>query len=175
MHTPTVREWMEDPTKTFGEDDSMREAVNWLAKESSAAVPVVDREGQVVGLLSEKDALRTIAHWTYDRVAGGTVGDDMSRLRVCLTPAMDLLAAVRAFLECNFACLPVLDGGRYVGQMSRARLLQGMVKWAAAIDAEQDERQAVSQSGDRPSSIEEMQRVAASHSPDQLAQLFRRD
>ena len=175
MEIPTVREWMEDPTKAFGEDDPMRQAVNRLAKESSAAAPVVDSAGQVVGLLTEKDALRTIAHWTYDRVAGGNVGEHMSPLKVRLSPEMDLLAAVRAFLECHFACLPVLDGDRYVGQLTRDLLLQGMVAWAAAIDAEQDERQASSQDFQRPSSIEAMQRLAASHTPDQLASLFRRD
>ncbi|MCP4202680.1 MAG: CBS domain-containing protein [bacterium] len=174
MEIPRVREWMEGPTETFGEGDSMRQAVNWLAKESTAAAPVVDSQGRVVGLLTEKDALRTIAHWTYDRVAGGTVGDHMSPLRVRLAPDMDLLTAVRAFLECNFACLPVIEDERYVGQMTRDRLLQGMVAWATAIDAEQDERQAP-QSVERPSSIEEMQRVAASHTPDQLARIFSRD
>lgn len=175
METPTVREWMEGPTKTFGEDDRMRQAVNRLAKESTTAAPVVDSAGRVVGLLTQKDALRTIAHWTYDQVAGGSVRDHMSPLRVRLSPEMDLLTAVRAFLECNFACLPVINGDRYVGQLTRDRLLQGMVAWATAIDAEQDERQAASQSFQRPSSIAEMQRVAASHTPDQLARIFRRD
>ena len=172
VETPTVREWMEGPAKTFGEGDSMRQAVNRLAKESTSAAPVVDSNGRVVGLLSEKDALRTIAHWTYDQVAGGSVGDHMSPLKVHLTPDMDLLTAVRAFLECNFACLPVIEGNRYLGQVTRDRLLKGMVAWATAIDAEQDERH---RSQERPSGIEEMQRVAASHTPDQLARIYSRD
>ena len=150
----------------------MRDAVNWLARSSTSATPVLDSDATVVGLLSEKDALRTIAHWGYDQVAGGTVGDHMSTLRVRLTPGMDLLTALRAFLECNFSCLPVIDSDRYVGQLTRSRLLEGMVAWAAAIDIEQDVRLSAIGEAKRPSSIEEMQRVAASHTPDQLARIF---
>jgi predicted transcriptional regulator len=164
---------MDKPSRTFRKDDSMREALNWLARSSNAAVPVVDNDGHVIGLLTEKDALRTIAHWSYDQVSGGTVGDYMSPLKVRLTPEMDLLKAVRAFLECNFSCLPVIDDQHYVGDVTRSRLLEGMAAWASSIDAEQDHRVSARSEIDRPSSIEEMQRVAASHTPDQLAAIFR--
>jgi len=175
VRTPTVREWMESPTRTFRESDSMRDAVNWLARTSTAATPVLDGDARVVGLLTEKDALRTIAHWAYDQVSGGTVGDHMSPLRIRLTPEMDLLTALRAFLECNFSCLPVIEDDRYVGQMTRSHLLEGMVAWASAIDAEHDQRASASGQTKRPSSIEQMQRVAASHTPDQLARIFSGD
>jgi CBS domain-containing protein len=172
VKTPTIREWMKQPIRIFRMDDPMSEAIHQLAKSSVAAVPVVDADGQVVGLLSEKQALRTIAGWTYDQVAGGTVGDHMSALSIRLNPDMDLLTALRAFLECDFSFLPVMENGRLVGRLTRNDLLKGMVAWASAIDAEQDERQSTTPEIERPSSIEEMQRVAASHTPDQLAEIF---
>lgn len=168
--TPTVREWMKQPIRILRVDDPMTEAINQLAKSSVAAIPVVDAEGKVVGLLSEKEALRTIATWIYEQVAGGFVADHMSALSIRLTPEMDLLTAMRGFLQCDFPFLPVIDEGRLVGRLTRNDLLKGMVAWASAIDEEHDERQSTIK---RPSSIEEMQRAAATCTPDQLAEIFR--
>lgn len=170
---PTVRKWMDDPPEAFLQSDPMSGAINFLSKSAFSAMPVVDDAGSLVGLLTEKDALRTIAGWTYDSVAGGTVADYMSELRVLLAPEMDLLTALRAFLECNFACLPVTEDNRMIGCLSRDSLLKGMVAWATAIDKDRDKRLSSLSEIDRPSSIEEMQRVAASHTPNQLAEMFR--
>lgn len=170
---PTVRQWMEKPPDTFRPSDDMRRAVNFLSKSNQSALPVIGDDNQLVGLLTEKDALRTIAAWTYDGVAGGTVGDYMSPLQIRLSPDMDLLTALRAFLECNFDCLPVSQGDRLVGCLSRDDVLTGMVAWATAIDDDRDKRLTSPSEIKRPSNIEEMQRVAASHTPDQLAQIFR--
>ena len=171
--TPTVREWMQQPIRILRIDDPMTKAINELAKSSVAAIPVVDTEGKVVGLLSEKEALRTIATLIYERVAGGLVADHMSALSIRLTPDMDLLTAMRGFLQCDFSFLPVIDEGRLVGRLTRNDLLKGMVAWASTIDKEQDERQSTAPEIERPSSIEEMQRVAATCTPDQLAEIFR--
>jgi len=171
--TPTVSEWMQQPARILRANDSMSEAINQLAKSSVAAIPVVDADGKVVGLLSEKEALRTIALWTYEQVAGGLVADHMSAVSIRLTLDMDLLTAMRGFLQCDFSFLPVIDDGRLVGRLTRNDLLKGMVAWASAIDGEQDERQSSAPDHQRPSSIEEMQRAAASYTPDQLAEIFR--
>lgn len=174
IDTPRVRDWMKKPEQTLHASDSMREAIGRLARTSFPAIPVLDDTGRVVGLLSEKDALRTIAHWAYDGVAGGTVGDRMSPLEVQVTSEMDLLTAMRAFLECHFVCLPVIDDDRLVGRLHRHDVLKGLVEWALAIDAERDARMSRSQEHERPTAIEFIQRVAATHSREQLARIFRR-
>jgi len=85
----------------------MKQAMHDLARSPFPAMPVVDDFGVVVGVLTEKDCLRTVSQWAYEGVSGGTVGDHMSDLEVRVHPDMDLLNAARAFLECNFSCLPV--------------------------------------------------------------------
>ena len=164
---------MNKPPESFHTSGSMREAINRLARSEFSAMPVLGEHGVLVGLLTEKDALRTIAVWAYEGVAGGTVGDYMSPLTVRLTPEMDLLTALRAFLECNFHCLPVTEGAHLVGCLNRDDLLKGMVAWATAIDQDRDKRFSTPSEIERPSNIEEMQRVAASHTPNQLAEIFR--
>jgi len=172
--TPIVKNVMGRSTRAFNLDDSMKQAMHDLARSPFPALPVVDDTGSVVGVLSEKDCLRTVSHWAYDGVSGGTVGDHMSKLEVRITPDMDLLTAARAFLECNFSCLPVTDGGRLAGFVHRHDVLKGIDRWATAIDRERELRLKTTSGHERPSAIQHMQRVAASHTKEQLTQVFKK-
>ena len=174
VDAPTVRKLMTKAARTFRADEPMGEAMRALARSSFAVIPVIDNEGRLVGLLSEKDCLRTITQWAYDRVAGGTVGDYMSPLEVAVTPDMDVLTAARAFLECNFACLPVTEDDKLVGRLGRHEVLKGIDRWASAIDKDRGNRLTKTSEHERPSAIEEIQKVASSHNRDQLSQIFRK-
>jgi CBS domain-containing protein len=172
--TPIVRNYMKKASRTFRVDDDMADAMGVLARSSFAAIPVLDDDGLVVGLLTEKDVVRTIIQWAYDQRAGGPVGNYMSSLEVMVTPDMDLLTAARAFLECNFSCLPIMDGDRLVGRLIRHDVLKGIEKWAAEINKERESRLTTTSGHERPSAIEEIQKVASSHSRKQLSQIFRK-
>ena len=108
--TPIVKKYMKKASRTFHEDEEMAPCMSVLARSSFAAIPIVNDDNEVVGLLTEKDVIRTVINWAYDQRAGGSVGNYMSSLEVMVTPEMDLLTAARAFMECNFSCLPVMDG-----------------------------------------------------------------
>ena len=173
--TPIVRKYMKKPARTFREDEEMAPCMSILARSSFPAVPVVNDDGQVVGLLTEKDVIRTVINWAYDQRAGGSVGNYMSPLEVMVTPEMDLLTAARAFLECNFSCLPVLDDDVLVGRITRHDVLRGLEKWATEINKERAGRLTKTPEHERPSAIDEMQRVAASHTKEQLSEIFRKN
>ena len=172
--TPITRSFMKKASRTFNVDDSMADCMSALARSSFTAVPVVDKRGQVVGMLSEKDVIRTIIQWAYDQRAGGDVGDYMSPLEVNVTPDMDLLTAARAFLECNFSCLPVMDGDKLVGRLTRHDCLKGIEKWATEINKERAGRLTKTPDHERPSAMGEIQKVAATHTREQLSQIFRK-
>jgi predicted transcriptional regulator len=145
-----------------------------LARSPFPALPVVDEDQTVVGVLSEKDCLRTVSQWAYEGISGGTVGDHMSELEIRITPEMDLLTAARAFLECNFSCLPVTDNDRLAGFIHRHDVLKGIDRWATAIDRERELRLTTTSGHERPSAIQHMQQIAASHSREQLSQVFKK-
>lgn len=172
--TPIVRSFMKKASRTFRVDDDMAECMSALARSSFTAVPVVDRQGQVAGMLSEKDVIRTVIQWAYDQRAGGEVENYMSTLEVNVTPDMDLLTAARAFLECNFSCLPVMDGDKLVGRLTRHDCLKGIEKWATEINKERSGRLTKTSGPERPSAMGEIQKVASSHSREQLSQIFRK-
>lgn len=172
--TPIVRDYMKKASRTFRHDEEMAPCMSILARSSFPAIPVVDEDNQVVGLLTEKDVIRTIINWAYDQRAGGKVGDYMSSLEVMVTPEMDLLTAARAFLECNFSCLPVLDQDHLVGRLTRHDVLRGLEKWATEINKERASRLTQTSGHERPSAMGEIQKVAASHTREQLTQIFRK-
>lgn len=172
--TPIVRSFMKKASRTFRVDDIMADCMSALARSAFTAVPIIDERGHVVGLLSEKDVVRTIIEWAYDERAGGAVGDYMSSLEVIVTPDMDLLTAARAFLECNFSCLPVMEGERLVGRLTRHDVLKGIERWATEINKERASRLTKTPEHERPSAMGEIQKVAASHTREQLSQIFRK-
>jgi CBS domain-containing protein len=173
--TPIVKKYMKKPSRTFREDEDMAPCMSILARSSFPAIPVVNEDDEVVGLLTEKDVIRTVINWAYDQRAGGSVGDYMSPLEVMVTPQMDLLTAARAFLECNFSCLPVMDGDKLVGRITRHDVLFFNETATTEIYTERAGRLTKTPDHERPSAMEEIQRVAASHSREQLSQIFKKN
>ena len=172
--TPIVKSVMGKSTQAFRLADPMKEAMHDLARSPFPALPVVDDLGVVVGMVSEKDCLRTVSQWAYEGISGGTVGDHMSGIEVQVTPEMDLLNAARAFLECNFSCLPVTENDRLVGFIHRHDALKGIDQWATAIDRERELRLNTTSGHERPSAIQHMQKVAGSHTREQMSQVFKK-
>lgn len=172
---PTVRDVMRRPMRTFGTEQSMPEATGVIARSPLAAVPVVDENGQVVGLLTEKDCLRAVGRWAYEGISGGVVKDYMSDLTVRLTPQMDLLSASLAFIECNFACLPVMEADQLVGRLERHKLLTALENWASEINKELADRVTATSDHERPSAIPHMLKVVGSATKEQISQIFRKN
>lgn len=172
--TPIVKFVMGKSTQSFMADDPMQDAMHRLARSPFPALPVLDELERVIGVLSEKDCLRTVSQWAYEGISGGTVADHMSELEIRITPEMDLLTAARAFLECNFSSLPVTDEDHLVGFVHRHDVLKGIDRWAIAIDRERQLRLNSTSGHERPSAIQHMQQAAASHSVEQLSQVFKK-
>lgn len=172
--TPIVQFVMGKSTRSFHQDEPMKDAMHDLARSPFPSLPVVDDHNHLVGVLSEKDCLRTVSHWAYENISGGSVGDHMSSIDVRISPDMDLLTAARAFLECNFPCMPVTEGEHLVGFVHRHDVLKGIDRWATAIDRERELRLNTTSGHHRPSAIQHMQEVAATHSPEQMSQVFKK-
>lgn len=175
VETPTVRDVMKRPARTFETNQSMPEAAGIIARSPVSAIPVVDANGEVVGLLSEKDCLRAVSRWAYEGISGGVVADFMSEINVHLTPDMDLLSAAAGFVDCNFACLPVMDDDQLVGRLVRHELLTAIESWAADINRELAQRATAAPGHERPSAISHMLKVVGSHTRQQISQVFKKN
>ncbi len=120
---------------------SFKEIAARLRQQHAAAFPVLDADDSVIGVVSEADLLPKEAleagyeghrgplagprhHAEREKAAGLTAGDIMSRPAVTIG-AFDLVShAAHVMYDHKLSCLPVVDGGRLIGMITRADVLR---------------------------------------------------
>ena len=128
MNTPSVRDYMATRLLTLAPEMEINRAIQLLLERRLSGAPVLDAERRLVGVLSKKDCLKAVLNASYFQQLGGTVADYMSRDFETLAPELDLVSAAKHFLNSHFRRFPVLENGRLVGQISRADVLQALLK-----------------------------------------------
>lgn len=123
-----VREFMVTQVVTLSPDMDICSAMRLLLHHHISGAPVVDAEHRVVGILSEKDCLRVFANEAYFQEAVARVSDYMSRKVVTVGPEDELFHVAGLLLEHTFRRLPVVEGGKLVGQVSRHDVLMASLK-----------------------------------------------
>jgi CBS domain-containing protein len=145
-----VRDVMTTRVVTVRADARVKQAIQLLDDHQITAMPVVDVEGRLVGVVSEADVLRDAlmpdrrAHEIPSHAEGRTklllVGDVMTRLPMSVTVDADLAAAASVLVDTAIKCLPVVDDdGRVVGVVSRRDVIAVLAKRDPLIEAEVDE------------------------------------
>ncbi len=176
---PTARDFISKGIIVFRTDENIFDAIDRLVSKGYATAPVVDEEDHIVGILTDKDCLRTISSSIYEtgELKSGPVSDFMSPVKATVESNMDLFAVAHQFLQTNFVCLPVVEeDGRVLGQISRRDVLRGIQIWNNLDHKKRVKFMKNIQKGARrPSSIEDMQRMIGSYKKEQIAEVFRRE
>ena len=102
------------------------EAILLLLKHKISGMPVVDETGKLVGILSERDCLKTLVHARYHNLPTTRVADLMTTEVETIGPDADLLNVAELFLNRHFRRLPVIKEGQLVGQISRRDMLRAI-------------------------------------------------
>ncbi len=173
---PTASRLMTKPSLVLAPAIDIFDAIDSLIAKGIAAAPVVDGDGHLLGMLTEKDCLRVLSTAAYESQPGtATVATYQSPIPWFCEPGMDFFRVAEIFLQNNFPVLPVVEGGKLVGVINRAAVLRGIQGLHQEMEAAQRlVNQQTSQLKSRPSSIEDMQRLAAKSTPGQMARLMRR-
>jgi CBS domain-containing protein len=101
---------------TIRPEQSIREAISALVTHNVGALVVVDDAALPMGILSERDILRTIA--TNEAVFSQAVSELMSPNVIVGVPQDDLMSVAHTMTEKRIRHLPVVDQGRLVGIVS---------------------------------------------------------
>jgi CBS domain-containing protein len=120
---PTVRKYMDTSLDCIAPEMDIRDAVDFLLEHRVTGAPVV-KDGELVGILSEKDCLRLLTQ--EEGAHRGTVADYMIRNVVTIPSTMDIYFAAGIFLKNTFRRMPVVDGRRVVGQITRRDILRAI-------------------------------------------------
>lgn len=106
MHTLLVSDVMTTNLRTVYEDEAMNSADWDMAVNEIRHLPVVDGERKLVGLLSDRDVMRSMIE---NRGRSVTVGQVMSRAIKTVAPDMPAVDAVELMLRAKCHALPVVD------------------------------------------------------------------
>lgn len=128
-----VRDLMSTPAITVLGEAPVSEALHLLDQNQITAMPVVDRQGRLVGVISEADLIPD-ALLVLDRVpsypmrlsAGyrpRRVAEQMAHLVMSVRADEDLDGAIDLLRETMVKSLPVTDGDRVVGMISRSDVI----------------------------------------------------
>ena len=141
-----ARDVMVSPVITVQPSYSVKEAANMLLEHRISAVPVADRDGKLVGIISEGDLMhrseagteRQRSWWLsalvgdetlaaeYVKANARRVEDVMTRNVVTAPPDM-ALHEIAALLEKHaIKRVPIVRDGQLVGIVSRANLIQAL-------------------------------------------------
>jgi predicted transcriptional regulator len=124
MLNRTAADIMTRVALTLSPDAEIGNAMRALLKKKTPEAPVINQDGDLVGMLSETDCLRVICAEAFEGTPEGKVSDYMTRDVETIPLSTNVCDIFHHFLDNTFRRLPVRDsGGKVVGLISRRDLL----------------------------------------------------
>ncbi|ACU96775.1 CBS domain-containing protein [Saccharomonospora viridis] len=126
MHASEI---MSRPVVTISPDAPLRDAVVKLTEGGFASLPVVDEDQQVIGMITEVDALRAA-----EQINDGEgppalkVSDVMTKPVEVVSPDTNITDVAHLMLTDRLRSLPVVENGVLVGIVSRRDVLRPLVR-----------------------------------------------
>ncbi|MBX3417934.1 MAG: CBS domain-containing protein [Pirellulaceae bacterium] len=129
----SVAEFMNRKVHTLAPDTDVFEAIDELLAKRISGAPVVDENQNYLGIFSEKTAMQVIVGALFEHLPGSTIRRYMNldRNRL-LDPRATILDAAQVFIKTPYRRLPVLEGERLLGQVSRRDVIAAAQQWIVA-------------------------------------------
>jgi CBS domain-containing protein len=121
---PVVRDYMDTHVPTLRPETNIMDAIGFLLEKRVTGAPVVDKDGLLIGILTEKDCLRLVAEGVDGDLPRGSVAAFMSPNPETIPPNMDVYFAAGIFLKREFRRFPVVENGKLVGAITRFDILR---------------------------------------------------
>lgn len=141
-----VRDVMATQVVSVTPETRVKRAIGLLHTHQITAMPVVDADGELVGVVSEADLIRGAmlpdrrAHEIPVRVdaraLAPVVGDVMTPSPVTVRSDQDLADAGELLGDTQVKSLPVVDGHRLVGMLSRRDLIAVLARPDSVIESD---------------------------------------
>ncbi len=122
-----ARDFMIDKPVTFSPDMPVMDAAQILAERRVSGAPVIDDQGNLVGILTERDCLRTVLSASYHSEPGGRVDEYMSHDVEVVDTNESLMDIATRFVETKYRRFPVMEKNRVVGLICRRDTLKAVL------------------------------------------------
>ncbi len=122
---PKISQCMDSVVPTLSPDTRIMDAVDFLLRHRVTGAPVVDSNGRLIGIITETDLLELVTEGIdAEPPAEATVAEYMTTDVVTVPPSVDIYYVAGLFLKGKFRRLPVVEGGKIVGAITRFDLLR---------------------------------------------------
>ena len=134
----TVRDVMTDHPRTVLADMPLKEAARTMVRDGLGALPVIDDERRVVGMVSEREVIRYLLTMQVfsgadvrSALAPGTaarcVRDVMSRKVMCVAPEQPIAEVASLMSNKDVDRVPVVREGQLVGFLTRGDIVRKLI------------------------------------------------
>lgn len=142
-HLTEVRDWMTEEPVTIAPHISLYEAYSRMIENDVRRLPVVDRRGNLLGIITMSDVIKTAAftrdpaQMESDLLANtSTVATVMTDEPVTVAPDDTIQEAAEIMLDNQVSGLPVVDGARVVGIITESDIFRLVVESWASLEVE---------------------------------------
>ena len=131
-----VGDLMSRPVKTLARNDALSIADTIMRAERIRHLPVLDDEGRLVGILSQRDLffnalVRALGYGSAarDRMLDSILAKEvMTTDVVTTTPDAEVVTAAQLMVDRKIGCLPVLDGEVLIGILSESDVVLAVAR-----------------------------------------------
>lgn len=121
-----IRDHMATEMVTVTPDTEIMRAVHLLVQNDISGMPVIDSEGCLVGILTERNCIDVALQAGYFDESGGRVADYMSEPVETVGPDDSLMDVADRFRLSSFRRFPVVEDGQLIGLISRRDVLNAL-------------------------------------------------
>jgi CBS domain-containing protein len=118
--------------QTVAPDVTVRDAARQLVKHNIGALPVVDHEGDLVGIITERDILRLVAGDDAEQMLERKVASVMTRRLITAGPEEPIEAVMRTMTNNRIRHLPILEDDRLVSIISIGDVVKSQLDESSA-------------------------------------------
>ncbi|MFP4089633.1 MAG: CBS domain-containing protein [Cyclobacteriaceae bacterium] len=126
----SITKYMATQLVTFTPEQNVSEVLSSMLKHRISGAPVLDENGDIIGMISEKDCMKVVLDYAYHNqpINQAKVRDYMSTEVTTVNADASIFEVADLFYSYNFRRFPVMDAGRLVGQISRRDILKAAQK-----------------------------------------------
>ena len=133
----TVRDVMTDHPRTVLADTPLKEAARMLVRTGLGALPVIDDDRRVLGMVSEREVIKYLlttqvfsgadVRASVPGTASRSVRDVMSRQVMCVSPEQPIAEVASLMSNKDVDRVPVVREGRLVGFLTRGDIVRKLI------------------------------------------------